>query len=201
MALSENRISPDADWNRLRPAAEHALVALLQQVQQDASAQDLLDSYLYAKRLLAESMQAKIRAGLPAVRETFSGLRERLHEIMVERYGDRIDARYLAVPYGSRVHEELFAILLQRLGQPVTAVLLRVVTNDSVHTERRLRELRELGLDIETQQEGGADTYCLRSLEINPGMIPKIIVNNLRDKRAAPADREFALAVLGGSAG
>ncbi|WP_035851048.1 hypothetical protein [Kitasatospora azatica] len=195
--MPEHKSRPEADWNRLKPATEHAVTELLNQLQQDACAQDLLDAYLYAKRLLAESMQALIRIDLPAECETFQDLRKQLCDAIAAQYGNKIPERYLVVPYGSRTHEELFTILLQHFGQPVSAALLRVVTRDSVHTERRTRELRELGLDIETGKESGVDVYTLRSLALDTGMIPTIIRNNLRDKKAPAGVKAAALAVLG----
>ena len=52
------------DWNNLKEVTKLAVGQLLDQLQSETSTQDLLDSYLYAKRLLAESMQAFIRVGL-----------------------------------------------------------------------------------------------------------------------------------------
>lgn len=176
------------DWNSLKGSTEQAVAQLLNQLQSESSTQDLLDSYLYAKKLLAESMQAFIRAGLGGSNETFSDLREHIQAVIDRRYAGRIPDRYLRIPYGSRVHEELFAILLQRQGSPVQAALLRVVTGDSVHTERRVRELRELGLDIQTIKESGYDYYTLGSLSIDTSFAPVIVANLIKgDKRLSPA--------------
>jgi len=195
--MPEHESSPQADWNRLKPSTEHAVGELLDQFQQETSTQDLLDAYLYAKRLLAESMQALIRTTLPSENTTFQDLRKQLGDAIATEYGDKIPEQYLGIPYGSRTHEELFTILLQHLGRPVSGSLLRVVTKDSVHAERRTRELRELGLDIETRKTNGMDVYTLKSLNLDTGMIPSIIKNNLRDKRASTEIRDAALAVLG----
>ena len=118
------------DWNNLKEVTKLAVGQLLDQLQSETSTQDLLDSYLYAKRLLAESMQAFIRVDLTESSETFNDLREQIRAAIDRRYAGRIPDRYLKVPYGSRVHEELFAILLQRQGIPVQAALLRVVTGE-----------------------------------------------------------------------
>lgn len=182
------------DWNNLKESTTLAVAQLLKQLQSETSTQDLLDSYLYAKRLLAESMQAFIRAGLSESNETFSNLRKQIQATINERYAGRIPDRYLKVPYGSRVHQELFAILLQRQGTPVQAALLRVVTGDSVHTERRVRELRELGLDIQTSKDSGYDHYTLGGLNIDTNFIPAIIANLIRsDRRLDPAEQQTLL--------
>ncbi|MER6394586.1 hypothetical protein ABT263_00760 [Kitasatospora sp. NPDC001603] len=202
MNVTDRRPDPASDWHRLKPdtlLAVQGVLGLLEK--EDADAQNLLDAYLYAKRLLAESMQALVRTALPEACSTFSDLRTQLAERMAEEYGERIPQRYLTVPYGSRTHEELFAMLLQRIRQPVSAALLRVVTGDSVHTERRTRELRELGLDIVTSREGGGDVYTLRSLDLDISLIPTIIINNLRDKKAPAREKEAVLAVLPQAAG
>ncbi|MGY0464510.1 hypothetical protein ACW14Y_30300 [Kitasatospora sp. cg17-2] len=197
--MTDDHSDPTADWYRLKPDTAHAVggvLALLEKDDAEADPQNLLDAYLYAKRLLAESMQALVRTSLPAECDTFKDLRAQLAARMTEEYGERIPERYLTVPYGSRTHEELFSMLLRRLGRPVSAALLRVVTRDSVHAERRTRELRELGLDIVTGHEGGSDVYTLRSLELNTSLIPKIITNNLRDKKASEPEKKAAAAVL-----
>lgn len=173
-------MSPLDDWNNLKEVTKLAVAQLLDQLQSETSTEDLLDSYLYAKRLLAESMQAFIRAGLTESNETFSNLRKQIQAEIKRRYAGRIPDRYLKVPYGSRVHEELFAILLQRQGVPVQAALLRVVTGDSVHTERRVRELRELGLDVQTSKDSGYDYYTLGSLNVDTSFVPAMVANLIK---------------------
>jgi len=182
------------DWNNLKEVTKLAVGHLLDQLQSETSTQDLLDSYLYAKRLLAESMQAFIRVGLTESSETFNDLREQIQAAIDRRYAGRIPDRYLKVPYGSRVHEELFAILLQRQGIPVQAALLRVVTGDSVHTERRVRELRELGLDVQTSKESGYDYYTLGSLNVDMSFVPVIVANLIkRDSGLSPVQKQNLL--------
>ncbi|MFD7451564.1 hypothetical protein [Kitasatospora sp. NPDC059827] len=201
--MSDHHSDPAADWHRLKPdtaIAVGGVLDLLRNGDAQDDAQNLLDAYLYAKRLLAESMQALVRTGLPVESDTFRDLRAQLAARMAEEYGERIPERYLTVPYGSRTHEELFSMLLRRFKQPVSAALLRVVTRDSVHTERRTRELRELGLDIVPSREGGSDVYTLRSLELDTSLIPTIITNNLRDKKASEQEKKAAAAVLSGQA-
>jgi hypothetical protein len=178
--------NPLDDWVQLKPDAELALAELLSQLQAasaDSPNQDFLDSYLYAKRLMAEAMKAFIRIDLDERCETFHDLRAKLAEEMRRRYSGRVPDAYLTVPYGSRLHEELFTILLKRIGTTVPAALLRIVTADSVHTERRTRELRELGFDITSFSENSIDVYRLNSLEINTSMIPTLIANRAKGNK------------------
>lgn len=187
-------MSASDDWPRLQPDVEHAVAQLLAQLRSGNSPQDLLDSYLYAKRLLAESMQAFIRLEIDEQNSTFHGLRRRLHEEIRDRYAGRVPDRYLKVPYGSRVHEEMFTILLRRKGSPVQSALLRVATADSVHTERRVRELRELGLHIPSSNENGYEAYTLTSLDVDISFVPSIVANLIKkDKRLSKSKVEALL--------
>jgi hypothetical protein len=186
------------DWRRLKPDTVIATDELISQLREQSSTQDLLDTYLYAKRLLAESMQAFLRATLPERCAEFHELRAELASEMHRWYEDRLPASYLEVPYGSRLHEELFSILLQRRNEEVEAGLLRVISADSVHTERRVRELRELGINITNRKGNGTDYYVLRSLDIDHGMIKSIIKNTAKRKRHQHMPEEKLLSILDG---
>ncbi|MGW2147396.1 hypothetical protein ACWCOT_24045 [Nonomuraea bangladeshensis] len=182
--MSPSTSSPRDDWNRLRPDAVLAVKDLLNLLESDdGSSQDIFDVYLYAKRLLADAMEARIKIDLDQPCKAFHDLRGKLRSIMEDRYAAQLPAAYLTVPYGSSVHEKLFLTLLQRQGNEVPASLLRIVTADSVHTERRIRELRELGLDIVTAKASGSDTYKLDSLEIDLSVLPTIIYNTASSKK------------------
>ncbi|WP_327636127.1 hypothetical protein OHB24_39770 [Kribbella sp. NBC_00482] len=175
---------PQGEWEQLRPDALLAIRGLADSLEVgDIPTQELLDLYVYSKRVVAEVMGARFDMEFPGLSPEFHRLREDLSETMVSRYGGSVPAPYLVVPYGSKVHEKLFHILLQRFDTEVPAGLLRVPTRDSVHTERRVRELRELGLDIDTKKHSGIDTYRLCSLNLDFSLIPKIIFNTARDKK------------------
>ncbi|GAA2653774.1 hypothetical protein [Nonomuraea recticatena] len=170
-------------WSRLRPDAVQGVKDLLAQLERNGPTQDLIDVYLYSKRILAEAMEARMSIELGGGCETFHQLRERLAELMQEQFGGKVPEEYLGVPFGSHLHEKLFLLLLQRQGEEVPGTLIRVVAGDSVHTERRVRELRELGLDIETGKIGNVDTYKLNSLHLDTSFIPTIIFNTARNKK------------------
>lgn len=190
---------PQSNWPRLKASALEA-VELLEDAlaQSEEIHQDLLDAYLYAKRNLADAMQTFARSHLPPDGlEVFSDLRERIAGMTDTRFGGVVPARYLVVPYGSRTHAELFSLLYQFQGNPVAASLLRVITADSVHTERRMRELRELGLDIQAAKSSGGDVYILHSLAIDESYLASIVMNNIkRDKKIPAANRAALLASL-----
>ncbi|MFE3259025.1 hypothetical protein [Nocardia sp. NPDC059229] len=166
-------------------------------LESEAPNQDILDMYNYTKKLLAESMKALFLSTLPNNCPTFHEVRTELAVKMKDQWGEHIPDRYLTVPYGSKTHETLFAVLLQWIGKPVSADWLRFTTQDSVHTERRTRELRELGLQIQTGKSSGADVYTLQSLMIDTAFVPSIIKNNLRMKHASDQEKAEVLAILG----
>ncbi|WP_433490597.1 hypothetical protein [Nocardia grenadensis] len=186
--MTESTFSRGDDWPRLRGEAAVAVKELLEQLEAGESAQDTFDAYLRAKSLAADAMQARMRQYLPERCGTFHDLRERLGTEIVRRYRDVIPEKYLRVPYGSRTHEELFGVLFDDKGAPVPAARLRIVTADSVHTERRTRELRELGLDIDATKANGEDVYTLKSLEIDIEKIRSIVRKNMEKDKGIPAD-------------
>ncbi|MFF8473746.1 hypothetical protein [Streptomyces sp. NPDC015414] len=186
-------------WRSLKSETLYAVEQLRNQLAAPKeSVQDIVDTYLVAKRALAESMQALLRESLPESCPTFHDLREQLGRELSRRYGGLIPEKYLKVPYGSRVHEELFTILLNHQGTPVPAMMLRIISADSVHTERRMRELRELGLDIVAAKSQGIDVYTLQSLEIDLSLLPSIPKNLIsQDKGLRKEEREALIYRLG----
>ncbi|MEU4293827.1 hypothetical protein AB0E63_36885 [Kribbella sp. NPDC026596] len=176
---------PEDRWDQLRPSAVLAIRELAASLESGGRARDVLDLYVYSKRIVAEVMEARLEMEFPEPCVEFHQIRDELAVAMADQYGDVVPRPYLTVPYGSRVHEKLFQILLQRFDTEVPAGLLRIPTRDSVHSERRLRELRELGLDISPSKSSGVDTYRLRSLRLDFSLIPRIVYNNAQKKKHA----------------
>ncbi|MFC4500463.1 MULTISPECIES: hypothetical protein [Streptomyces] len=163
-------------WRSLKPTSGYAVRELRSAFEsEDASPDDLIDAYLFAKRQLAQSMQALLLSQLPPECPEFAELRASIQAEMKNRYADLIPERFLKVPYGSKVHELLFMILLRSLGKRVDSDRLRLATRDNVHTERRTRELRELGFSIATSEDDGSQYYTLISLEIDYSKVPELI--------------------------
>ncbi len=78
------------------------------------------------------------------------------------------------------------------------AAFLRMVTADSVHAERRIRELRELGIDIRTSKENGFDFYILGSLNVDVSFVPSIVGNQIKkNKTLGRAKRKEYLEIVG----
>ncbi|OKH91201.1 hypothetical protein [Streptomyces uncialis] len=181
---------PGGEWRKLKPDAEHALRSLLEKVDSHASPMELFESYAYTKEVTARAVQARMEMYLPDSDAAFHHVRGVILRELTARYGHAIPESILRVPYGSSVHERIFALLHEQLARPVPAAIIRIVTADNVHTERRIRELRELGLDVHPTGSGNEQGgYELRSLEVDLGKLPSIARNIIRSKKSLPADR------------
>ena len=75
---------------------------------------------------------------------------------------------------------------------------LRLLTGDAVHTERRARELRDLGLQIETFSSGGLSIYVLKNgtPDLAAGARATAARNIRNDKALGPAEREHLITSL-----
>lgn len=187
----------EEQWNHLRPNLLDAYSILVEQLKGSTSNQDLLDAYLAAKRLSATAYQALLRANIPDQDTAWQTVRHTLAYEMDREYGHVLPDWARKIPYNSRTHQELFSLLAERLGQPVPGDYLRVVTADAVHAERRVRELRELGLPVVPAKVAEADTYTLRSLEIDKSYIHSIATNTVKANKSIPeAEKKRLLSVL-----
>lgn len=195
--MISDRNESELRWTRIRPDAVLAIRELAKMLEADGPPQDMLDLYLYSKKVVAEVMEARLDMELVERCDTFYELREKLGLLVSEKYGALLPKQYLSIPYGSKVHEKLFQILLQRFDTDVPSSLLRVLTRDSVHTERRLRELRELGLDIRPGVLSGVGSYRLCSLGVDTTLIPTMIYNVAQRKEHRYLAEDELLRILG----
>lgn len=91
-------------------------------------------------------------------------VRPRVLERMRELYPTD-DPDSLKVKRYGWTHRACLELLAQNVGKWVSGARLRIVLRDQVHAERRMRELRELGFQIENRQKEGRSYYELLSLE------------------------------------
>lgn len=186
-----------ASWRRLKPDTKFAVEQLAAALgAAGESAEAVFDAYLFAKKDLARSMQDLLRATLPPSRPAFAELRSRVSESLQERFGDRIPERYLAVPYDSVACQDLFGLLRENLGKPVDAAVLRAINADDIHTERRIRELRELGLRIDSVKHEGAGCYLLASLDLDPAQMPALVAKAIKKSSLPQAEQNKLIAAL-----
>jgi hypothetical protein len=173
-----------ARWRSSRGELKRSYEELLQLLDEDASAQDLVHGYLRAKRLSALAYQSLMLASIPDHRAAWDAIRRSVGQALEEQYSGLLPDWALKVPYGSDTHRTLFCILAERRGEPVSADYLRVVTADAVHAERRVRELREIGLDVVAAKVHGYDSYTLTSLDVSAAVVPTIAVNHIRANKS-----------------
>lgn len=173
-------------WQRLKPDTEFAVRELSSALEEpDGSPAAVLEAYLFAKRALAQSMQSVLRSQLPAAsRAAFREVRARIQDELHSRFSGQVPDQYLKVPYGTTANEELFAVLHLEIGSPVDSARLRTVNADDIHTERRIRELRELGLDVTSTKVNGNQYYILNSLELDNARIRDLVVKAIRNSKA-----------------
>jgi hypothetical protein len=149
-------------WSKQRVTALDS-VATLGELLADSGAEDrrLVLAYLEAKHLLAEAFEAFAveKYADPTVLEE---VKKALEPVMRQAY-PRAPDKYLRVRGFVEVHARLLAYLVPRAGCDVSAAELRMLTADAVHTERRARDLRDLGFQLDARSTAGSDVYVLRS--------------------------------------
>lgn len=189
-----------ANWPRLRVKAAQS-TELLAALFAEPSVDDerLLWAYLETKAALAEAMQALALEQLSDPVGLMDKAKLAIERQMANAYADLLPAQYLHVSGFGRVHETLLAYLARRVGRDVDAAELRVITADAVHTERRVRELRDLGLPIIAGHAGGRDTYVLESLEPDTSAAARELVrkNVLGDRRITVDAKAALLSAVG----
>ncbi|WP_411107158.1 hypothetical protein [Streptomyces sp. cmx-4-9] len=186
-----------AAWARLKPNTQFSvgqLAALLGDA--DESAEAVFGAYLAAKKDLARSMQELLRSTLPPSRPAFAELRSRVSDTLQERFGGRVPQRFLAVPYDSPANQDLFGLLHEHMGRPVETAVLRAVNADDIHTERRIRELRELGLRIKPVKREGSGCYVLVSADLDPDQVRALVVKAIRKSALPEAEQAELVAAL-----
>ncbi|WP_159058589.1 hypothetical protein [Streptomyces europaeiscabiei] len=186
-----NHQSPQDQWQQLKPDAKHALSNLLSEISSHSDPQSLFEAYTYAKDIAARAMQARMLMHLPSENLQFRTLHSKVEQQIHSRYKETVPERLLSAPYGGRTHERLFSLLHETLSRPVPAAMLRIVTGDDVHTERRTRELRELGFDVDWHEVEGINVYELRSLDLDFDMIPAIVRNKVRQTKSLSKDEKL----------
>jgi hypothetical protein len=122
----------------------------------------IIDGYIDHKRTAAVEMQRLATRQLGLDEDALDRWKEqveaRMSSVLPEAHRV-LPAAYFVVRGYSGIHRTIFAYLDRHSGRPVSALRLRVLTADQVHTERRVRELRDLGLRVESTRESGTDVY------------------------------------------
>lgn len=143
-----------SSWSGLRPGAIEAARMLSEALEDDEiDSATLLRMYASSKRELAQAFQALAAETLVDDRP-FAMLVARL-DSAAEAMFPSVPAKYRTVTGFGTSHRRLFGYLASRHNEDVPIEELRLLTADAVHTERRLRELRDLGLNLLMLDVGG----------------------------------------------
>ena len=90
---------------------------------------------------------------------------ERVEREMKVRFADDLPSEAIRVRGYRGIRLILFEYLGMHVGDPVSVPRLRALTGDQIHTERRLRELRDLGVRLEATRVSEENNYVLVSEE------------------------------------
>jgi hypothetical protein len=155
----------------------------------------LLDGYLEARRSLAKQFCVVAQHYLLRDNTLLDTTRKRIQERMTKLFGGRVPERYLIVRGYTSVQPILLQYLAQHVGSPVRSSKLRVLTGDQIHTERRMRDLRELGFEVEWKKVADEDQYVLKSAEadLDAAAAQQVRKNIRDDKKLAKQEKERLL--------
>lgn len=158
----------------------------------------LLDGYLEARRSLARRFCQVAQHHLLRGENLLDLTRKRIEHKMREIYGNRLPEKYLAVRGYKSVQPILLQYLAQHAGSPVRSSKLRILTADQTHTERRVRDLRDLGFDVEWKKVSDDDQYILASDEPDLDKAARLLVrkNIKEDKKIGKTERDRLNAIL-----
>lgn len=123
----------------------------------------LLDRYLEMRTNTAEAVRGVTDAWLHRSSWRLEAVIERVESELRSRFADVIPLEAVHIGGYRGIRLVLYEYLAIHLGAPVSVPRLRALTGDQVHTERRLRELRDLGLQLEAVHSSGKHQYILVS--------------------------------------
>lgn len=187
------------DSVRARSTASEAARHLARLLEEESDFERLLDGYIEAKRTLARSFRDLSDSRVDPANQVIADARQEMTEQMRAMYGDVLPQAYLCAPSLGSTHAKLLGYLMAHVGTPVPASRLRVLTGDQTHTERRVRELRQIGLSVDAVRSRGENRYVLRDLILSlDEAIPSVLASNLKaDKGLSNAERSRLLRTLG----
>jgi hypothetical protein len=164
----------------------------------DVEFERLLDGYLEARRALAKQFSVVAQRYLLRGESLLETTRKAIEERMTALFGNRVPEKYLKVHGYKSVQPILLQYLAQHAGNPVRSSKLRILTSDQTHTERRVRDLRDLGFQVDWKKVSDEDQYVLKSIEPDLAAAATLQVrkNVKEDKKLARGEKERLLALL-----
>jgi hypothetical protein len=125
------------------------------------SMDEVIDRYLDFKSISARAMRELTDAVLEREDWALDGVIQRLEAELRSQLAGVVPLDIVVLKRYGHTHRKLYEYLWQHRGRSVTAARLRVLTGDQVHTERRVRELRDIGLRIDAVRRSGQNVYEL----------------------------------------
>lgn len=159
----------------------------------------LLDGYLETRRVLARQFCLVTHRYLLRGDSLLETTRKRIEERMVAMFGGRVPGKYLVLRGYTSVQPILLQYLAQHIGNPVQSSRLRVLTADQTHTERRVRDLRGLGFQVEWKKVASEDQYTLKSVhpDLNAAAAMQVRNNIRGDKKLPKLEKDRLVGILG----
>jgi hypothetical protein len=160
----------------------------------------LLDGYLEARRSLARQFCLVAQQHLLRGDSLLETTRKRIEERMTELYGSRIPDKYRVVHGYKSVQPILLEYLGQHAGNPVRSSKLRILTADQTHTERRVRDLRDFGFQVEWKKVSDDHQYILACVEpdLDAAVALQLRKNIKDDKKLSKAEKDTLLGIIAG---
>jgi hypothetical protein len=190
----------DTHLRRILEALNH-LGALIQArtTGPEPSFDRLLDGYIEARRSIAAQFRGLARETLISGEMTLDRVRREVSGHMRKLFWGKVGEQYVEVQGYGGVHPVLLEYLAQHVGEPVPSSRLRLLTGEQIHTERRVRELRDLGMAVDSKHSSGEEVYVLKTLEIDIDYAARCqLVENIKhDKSTSPAKRAQLLEKAG----
>lgn len=172
------------------------LVARQRELGDDFDFERLIDGYLETRGTLAREFRELSVTVLvdQADLDQLQGVREAVGSEMRALFAGIVPNEYLVVRGYGAVHKLLYSYLLKHVGNPVPAAKLRVLTGDQTHTERRVRDLRGLGLAIDARTVADENAYVLESEHPDRVKAARFLVErNVRNDRRLSAPERVTL--------
>ena len=177
----------------MRPPAVDAVAALYDLIADPSCDEfELIEAYLDMKSVLALSF-----AALASERYSSGTSLEDTAKLIEPEFDQfpEVPATYRKVRSFSESHRILLNYLSERAGTAIDAAEINMFNGEQTETGRRVRELRSLGLDIQTVRQAGRDFWLLASPspDTRLGAQRQMAHNILNDRALSRPEREALL--------
>ncbi len=158
----------------------------------------LLSSYIQTRGEMSRHFRIACRETLAPDPTRLQSVRQELEKYMARKYGEHIPSKYVRVRSYTVFHAAAYEMLVDKHPNAVGSSVLRVLSGDQVHTERRVRELRDIGILVEWRKSSGEFEYYLDSAtpDLEQGATVQARARVLEDRSCTPQQREALLSLI-----